>query len=191
MSGLFLCIIAACGLVALATGRLDALGAELMGAGESAVTLALTLAGAYMLWCGLLKILERSGATDALSRLLSRPVRALLGREGEEEAVRRAVCINFTANLLGLGNAATPAGLDAMRRMEIYAKNGRPSHGMCMFLLINASSLQLVPTTVLSLRAAMGSADPGAILLPALAGSAVSTACAVGLGLLCRRLFPA
>ena len=90
MSGLFLCIIAACGLVALATGRLDALGAELMGAGESAVTLSLTLAGAYMLWCGLLKILERSGTTDALSRLLSSPVRALLGREGEEEAVRRA-----------------------------------------------------------------------------------------------------
>lgn len=191
MSGLFFWILAACGLVSLVTGRLNAMGSALMDAGEGAVTLSLTLAGAYMLWCGLLKILERSGAVNALSRLLSRPVRALLGREGEDEAVRRAVCINFTANLLGLGNAATPAGLDAMQRMERYARHGRPSHGMCMFLLLNASSLQLIPTTVLSLRAAMGAADPGAILLPALAGSAASTACAVGLGLLCRRLFPA
>ena len=191
MSGLFLWIMVACGLVSLATGRLNELGNALMSAGESAITLSLTLAGAYMLWCGLLKILEKSGSADALSGLFSRPVRALLGCEGEDESVRRAVCLNLTANLLGLGNAATPAGLEAMQRMQKYAKNGRPSHGMCMFLLLNASSLQLVPTTVISLRAALGCADPGAILLPALAGSAASTVCAAGLGLLCRRLFPA
>ena len=184
-------IMVACGLVSLATGRLNELGNALMSAGESAITLSLTLAGAYMLWCGLLKILEKSGSADALSSLFSRPVRALLGREGEDESVRRAVCLNLTANLLGLGNAATPAGLEAMQRMQKYAKNGRPSHGMCMFLLLNASSLQLVPTTVISLRAALGCADPGAILLPALVGSAASTTCAVGLGLLCRRVFRA
>ena len=74
MSGLFLCVMAGCGIYALATGRGEALGAELMQAGEAAVSLALTLAGAYMLWCGLLKILEKSGTTEALAKRLARPV---------------------------------------------------------------------------------------------------------------------
>lgn len=190
MSGLFLCVMAGCGIYALATGRGEALGAELMQAGEAAVNLALTLAGAYMLWCGLLKILEKSGTTEALAKRLARPVRFLLGRDGEDAQVCRAVCVNFTANLLGLGNAATPAGLEAMRLMARRADGEHPTHGMCMFLLINASSLQLIPTTVISLRTAYGAAEPGSILMPTLTGSAVSTLCAVALGLICRKAWP-
>ena len=191
VSGIFLCVLLFCGVFGLGTGRGEALGLELLAAGESAVQLALSLAGAYMIWGGLLKILERAGAVHALAQGLARPVRWLLGEEGRRPEVREAVCVNFTANLLGLGNAATPAGLRAMQYMAEGAKKDRPTAGMCMFLLVNASSLQLVPTTVLSLRAAAGAANPGDILLPALIGSAASTVCAVCLGKLCERLWPA
>lgn len=191
MSGIFLCVLLFCGAFGLMTGRGEALGLEVLAAGEDAVRLGLSLAGAYMVWSGLLSILERAGAVRALSRALGRPVAWLLGREGQDPEVREAVCVNFTANLLGLGNAATPAGLRAMERMAAGARDGRPTAGMCMFLLVNASSLQLVPTTVLSLRAAAGAPNPGDILLPALIGSAASTLCAVVLGKLCERLWPA
>lgn len=191
MSGIFLCVLLFCGAFGLMTGRGEALGLEVLSAGEDAVQLGLSLAGAYMVWSGLVKILERAGAVRALSRALGRPVAWLLGREGQDPEVREAVCVNFTANLLGLGNAATPAGLRAMERMAAGARDGRPTAGMCMFLLVNASSLQLVPTTVLSLRAAAGAPNPGDILLPALIGSAASMLCAVALGKLCERLWPA
>lgn len=191
MSGIFLCVLVVCGGYALVTGRGEALSGEILSAGEAAVTLSLTLAGAYMIWSGLLKIMERAGLTERLAKLLSRPVGWLLGPEGQDTAVCRAVSINFTANLLGMGNAATPAGLKAMQLMAKRARNGKATDGMCMFLLINASSLQLIPTTVISLRAASGSADPGAIVLPALIGSAAATICAIGLGKLCARVWPA
>ena len=191
MSGIFVCVLVVCGAFALATGQGEALGAEVLGAGEAAVTLGLTLAGAYMLWCGLLKIMERSGVTERLANLMARPVGWLLGKEGRDPQVRKAVCVNFTANLMGMGNAATPAGLEAMERMAARAENGRPTDGMCMFLLINASSLQLIPTTVISLRAACGAADPSRIVLPALIGSIAATLCAILLGKLCRKVWPA
>ena len=187
MNGLFLTAITASILWALTRGNAENLGAELLRAGENAVTLALTLAGAYMIWCGLLKILENSGLMHKMARLLERPVHFLMGEDARDEGVRKAVCINLTANLLGLGNAATPAGLEAMQRMAKRAKGGRPTHGMCMFLLLNASSLQLVPTTVISMRATYGATQPGDVFLPTLICSVVSTVVTVLLGLLCRR----
>ena len=143
-----------------------------------------------MIWSGLLKIMERAGLTERLAKLLSRPVGWLLGPEGQGTAICGAVRINVTAKLRGVGDAATPAGLKAMQLMTKRVRNGKATDGMCMFLLINASSLQLIPTTVISLRAASGSADPGAIILPALIGSAAATICAIGLGKWCARVWP-
>lgn len=191
MSGIFLSVLLICGAFALFTGRGEALGTEILGAGEAAVALGLTLMGAYMLWCGLLKILEKSGVTDRLASIVQRPVRWLLGADGRDPAVRRAVSINFVANLMGMGNAATPAGLHAMKLMARNARGDRPSDGMCMFLLVNASSLQIIPTTVISLRAAAGAAQPASIVLPALIGSIAATVCAIVLGKLCQRVWRA
>lgn len=187
MNGLFIVCVLFGGLWALTHGTAETLGAELMLAGENAVELMLQLMGGMMVWCGLMKVLEKSGAVHALSRVMARPVRFLLGREAQDARVLQAVCMNFAANLLGLGNAATPAGLSAMQSMSKYAADGRPTHGMCMFLLLNASSLQLIPTTVLALRAGYGAAEPSDILLPTLAGSCAATVTAVLLGLVCRR----
>ena len=189
MNGIFIVCMAAGGLWALTHGTAEALGTALLCAGESAVQLMLTLAGGYMVWCGLLKILEKSGAMRGLSRIMEKPVLWLMGEEARSEDVRRPVCVNLAANLLGLGNAATPAGLTAMQEMNKRAnagKTGRPTTGMCMFLLLNATSLQLIPTTVLSLRASFGAADPGRIVLPALAGSLAATGAAVVIGFMLR-----
>lgn len=91
-------------------------------------------------------------------------------------------------NMLGLGNAATPQGMEAMRLMEEERKKAPcVEHDMYMLLILNATSIQLIPTTVLALRAAAGSADAGAIVLPSLVCTAVSTAVGAVLGLICRR----
>ena len=170
MKGLFIAATLFCGVLALLTGRAEALGAEMMAAGDAAVELGLTLCGAYMIWCGLLRVIEEAGLAEKLAHRLSGAMRLLIGREAEDELVCQSAGLNLTANLLGLGNAATPAGLVAVRRMAELAPGQ------------NASSLQLVPTTVLSLRAAAGAVRPDDILLPALAGSAASFLCAVLLG---------
>ena len=138
-----------------------------------------------------MEIMNVCGLSAGLARAFRPILRRLMPQASRDEKTLAALSANVSANLLGLGNAATPAGLRAMERMAAGARDGRPTAGMCMFLLVNASSLQLVPTTVLSLRAAAGAPNPGDILLPALIGSAASTLCAVALGKLCERLWPA
>ena len=170
MKGLFIAATLFCGVLALLTGRAEALGAEMMAAGDAAVEL------------GLLRVIEEAGLAEKLAHRLSGAMRLLIGREAEDELVCQSAGLNLTANLLGLGNAATPAGLAAVRRMAELAPGKNASPGLCRFMLLNASSLQLVPTTVLSLRAAAGAVRPDDILLPALAGSAASFLCAVLLG---------
>ena len=187
MNAVFVAGMLMCGLWALTHGTAETMGAALMDAGAQAVQLMLTLAGGYMVWCGLMEILSQSGAVRAVSRAMEKPVYLLLGKDAQKEEVREQVCLNLAANLLGLGNAATPAGLSGMQRMAEGSENGVLTRGMRVFLLINACSLQLMPTTVLALRASLGSADPGDIVLPALLGSLSSAVTAAGLGLLMGR----
>ena len=145
--------------------------AALAAAGEGVQT-ALTLAGGFAFFCGLMNLLRRSGAADALARRLTPAIRRLMGAEVPGDAVP-FIAMNLTANLLGLGNAATPMGVEAARRM---AAGERASNALCLFLVINSSSVQLIPTSVIALRAAAGSADPGVIAGPALAATLISTA---------------
>lgn len=184
MSGIFLCVLLFCGAFGLMTGRGEALGLEVLAAGEDAVRLGLSLAGAYMVWSGLLSILERAGAVRALSRALRRPVAWLLGREGQDPEVREAVCVNFTANLLGLGNAATPLGIQAAQRMA-RGCGGRASDELCMLVVLNTASIQLLPTTVAGVRSALGSANPFDILPAVWLASLLSVAA----GLTAAKLF--
>ncbi len=144
----------------------------------SAVALALTLAAGYALWCGLLSVAEEAGVLSALARALKRPLGHLFSaRETDDESLKH-ISANLAANALGLGNAATPEGIAAMRSLEKRSK-GRVGDAMVMFLVINCSSVQLVPTTVIALRAAAGAASPADILLPTLFATAISTAVGV------------
>ena len=150
------------------TGALD-------GAGN-AVTLAIGLTGVMSLWLGLLKIAEKSGLVDKLARA-ARPIfRPLFRDVPDGHPAISAMLLNIAANMLGLGNAATPFGIKAMEELEkLNPRPGTATNALALFVAINTASLQLVPTTLIALRAAAHSSDPAGILLPTLA----STACAL------------
>lgn len=172
-------------LYAFATGKGGGmLEAALAGTGN-ALGLTLRLCAGYLLFCGLIEITKALGVPEKISRML-RPVLTRIMPGIPDENAERAVCLNLTANLLGLGNAATPTGMEAVRLMDEHG-NGRPQarHGIYMLLILNATSIQLLPTTLLSLRAAAGSAAVHAILGPTVACTCVSTVVGVCLGLLC------
>ena len=171
------------------SGRLSAVTAAALEGAAAAVELVLVMAGALCLWSGVLELMRRSGMAAGLSRLLRPVLRRLLPQAGRDEETLDALSANVSANLLGLGNAATPSGMEAVRRMEEEQKqNPQVRHALYMLLILNATGLQLFPTTVLTLRVAAGSAQPNAILLPTLACTALSTLAGAGLGLLCYRL---
>ncbi|MBS6476179.1 MAG: hypothetical protein KH354_09465 [Clostridiales bacterium] len=145
------------------------------GAGQG-VQLCLTLCGIYALWSGLMAVAEKAGILQALSKLLSPLIRRVFPSAAKSSEAQAAVTLNIAANMLGLGNAATPAGQRAMKELQKVSDDpNRASNDMVMLLVINNSSLTLVPTTVIALRAAAGSASPGAIIPAALAASLVST----------------
>ena len=158
-------------LFGLVKGQGDAALTVLLGAAREGVETAFSLAGSFALFCGMMGILRASGAADALARKAEKPLQRLLGRGANPEALSY-VAMNLTCNLLGLGNAATPMGLEAARRL---GGGDRANNALCMFLVINASSVQLMPTTVIALRAAAGSADPGAVVLPTIIATGIST----------------
>lgn len=145
---------------------------------ESAVRLSITLAAVYTVWLGIFFLMEKSGLTKTLSKILKKPLKLLFGELGEAE---EATVINVSANVLGLGGIATPSGIDAIsafdKRDNRYAK--------AMLFVLSATSLQLIPTSVISLRAANGSAFPTDVILPSFIASAVSTVC----GILLVRIF--
>ncbi len=143
-------------IVALFTGRVELLAAALFEGAQSAVTICLSMAGAICLWSGLLRLLQDCGLTGSLEKAL-RPIIAFLMPDLRTHEARSAVCANITANLLGLGNAATPAGVRAASLIT-------SSNALGMLVVINTCSLQLIPSTIAALRASLGAAHPFDIL---------------------------
>ena len=170
-------------------GRMEAVSAAALEGAGQAVRLCLSMAGMLCLWTGLMEVMDRCGLSRRLGRLFRPVLRRLLPQASRDPETLAAVTANVSANLLGLGNAATPSGMEAVRRMEEeQEQNPQVRHALYMLLILNATGLQLFPTTVLTLRVAAGSAQPNAILLPTLACTALSTLAGAGLGLLCYRL---
>lgn len=171
-------------LCGLATGRgAEVAAAAIEGAG-AAVELCLSIAGMMCLWSGVMEVMRRSGLAEGLTRLLRPVLRRLFpGCAGDRETMD-SVAANVSANLLGLGNAATPLGLQAARRMGRNC-GGRASDELCMLVVCNTASIQLIPTTVATVRAAAGSAAPFDILPAVWLASALS----VGVGILACKLF--
>ena len=169
-------------LCAAAGGRLGGLTAAMLdGAGEG-ITLALRLAGPICLWCGLSKVMEATGATARLAGLLTPALSRLFPRAWSDRETREALSGNVAANLLGLGNAATPLGLRAAVRMA--GDRDAASDELCRLVVLNTASVQLIPATVAALRASLGAAVPLDIL-PAVW---VTSLCSVAAGLLAARL---
>lgn len=170
---------------AAAAGRMPQAQAALLEAGGQAISLCVSLAGAYAFFGGLMGLLKASGADAALARALRRPVARLLRPTPGEAAAMDDVCVNLAANMLGFSAAATPAGLSAMRRMAKAGRPGEASDAMIAFLVVNATSVQLLPASMIALRAQAGAARPADIVPAALAASAAATAA----GVLACRLF--
>lgn len=150
-------------LFGVGNGTLDAVGqAALEGAG-SAIELALGMAGAVCLWSAVMELMRRCGLADTLSRIFRPLLRRLLPQASRDRETLSAVSANVSANLLGLGNAATPLGIQAAQRMAVGC-DGTASDELCRLVVLNTASIQLLPTTVSSIRAACGSAAPMDIL---------------------------
>ena len=164
---------------ALATGKMSALSEAVFSGAQNAVELSLAMAGAMMAWTGFLKAAAAAVATSLLANILRPGVRRLLPRCRPGGKAEQAVCMNLTANLLGLGNAATPMGIEAMHALSEEHGGRGVSRSMARFVVLNTASLQLLPTTLGALRAAAGSANPFDILPAIWITSALSLAAAL------------
>ena len=170
-------------LCALATGRGAAVGAAALEGAGAAVELCLSMAGVLCLWMGVMEIMKRSGLSAGLSRLLRPLLRRLYPEFARDRGVMDSISANVSANLLGLGNAATPLGIQAARQMSRRTP-GVASDALCMLVVCNTASIQLIPTTVAGVRLAAGCETPFDILPAVWLASALSV-CA---GILAARL---
>ncbi|MDU4937822.1 MAG: nucleoside recognition domain-containing protein [Clostridium sp.] len=172
-------------LVAIFTGNGAEISTTIVGSADSTVKFIIGLVGIMCFWCGVMKIAEKSGLTQKLARLMKPLLKFLFKDAGKDEKALGAIVMNLTANMMGLSNAATPFGIKAMEEMDrLNSEKGRASNDMALFLVMNAACIQLVPSTIISIRAAAGSSNPGAIILPAI----LSTASAAIVGVICCKI---
>ena len=162
---------------ALAGGDVEGFTKGALDGAGGAITLAIGLVGMLALWSGLLRIAQEAGLTALLSRAMAPLMRRLFPEIPRDHPALAAMTLNVAANALGLGNAATPIGLDAMEKLQtLNPQRDTATDAMVLFLVINASSVQLVPATVVALRAAGGAASPADVVGPTLLATLVSTA---------------
>ena len=176
MMGFFFAVSCIIGIVLCCFGGSAALDCLLAGA-DSAVELSISLAGAYLLWMGLINVASEAGLIEKLAARMHKPLRLLMPDAGDASA---SVTLNLAANFFGLGNAATPFGLDAMKRLNaVNPDKQSASNAICMFLALNASAIELMPTGVIAVRIACGSANAYDIVLPTFISSVFSAAAAI------------
>lgn len=161
---------------AVLNGRMPEVTEGALTGAKDAVTLCITMLGVMSLWTGLLEIAEKSGLVESLTRKLSPFVSFMFPELEKEETAKKHISTNIVANLLGLGWAATPAGLNAMNELgKINPTPGIASKSMCTFLIINISSLQLIPINMIAYRSQYGSVNPAIIVGPAMLATLCST----------------
>ena len=167
---------------AIMTGRVAELSQSVITGAEDAVSLLLRLVSMLCLWGGVMEIGEQAGLTAMFSRLMYPAVSLIFPKLRKEKYVLEAISMNITANILGLGNAATPLGLEAMRRLQSVNNNTAfASDEMVVFVVMNTAAMHIIPTTVATLRGQYGSSDPMEIMPAAFLTSfcALATAVAV------------
>lgn len=167
------------------TGNLNEVANGAINASKEAVSLAIALLGVTAMWSGLMEIASGAGIIDWLTRKIRPILRFLFPRITDGHPALEAISVNMIANFFGLGAAATPAGLRAMEELEGLEEErrkkgcgvprGTANREMCTFLIVNISSLQLIPVNVIAYRGQYGSVNPTAIVGPAIAATAVST----------------
>ncbi len=185
MSYLFAGMIAAAFVFSLCSGSLGLMSARMMDAAGEAVELLLSISGMLCLWSGFMRIARDSGLIDKLSKAIAPLLRRLYPDVRPDSDAFRYMSMNLSANLLGLGNAATPMGLHAMKELKRQSGGDRATDSMVTFVLMNTASIQLLPTTVAALRKSYGSQSPFDILVCVW----LTSATALTIGLLSSKAF--
>ena len=178
MSWIYWGILAISILCAGITNNSSALSAAVVSGAQAGCQLALSLAGSICLWSGIGRLMQQIGLTGMLSRLFHPFLHRIFPSTRQDAALAEDLSANISANLLGLGNAATPMGIKAARRMAAD-QNGIASHELCRLIVLNTASIQLIPASVAAIRANLGSVSPFDIL-PAVW---LTSLCSAGLGL--------
>ena len=163
------------------TGNSPRLSEAIIESSAQAIELLMTMAGVMLLWTGIMRIAQESGLTELFAKLLSPVLRLLFPKLKNEQKALGCISMNLTANLLGLGNTATPLGIQAMKELdELNGGSQTASNEMVVFVVMNTASLQLMPTMLGALRQRYGSAEPFEILVPVW----ISSACALTVALI-------
>lgn len=167
-------------IVAAFTGRIGEAGTAAIDSSKEAVTLCIAMLGVMSMWTGIMNVAKKAGLIDAMTRALRPVLRFLFPDIPREHVVNEYIAANMIANMLGLGWAATPYGLKAMEEMkELNQGSHIASPDMCTFLIINISSLQLIPVNIIAYRSQYGSVSPTSIIGMGLIATIVSTAVGV------------
>lgn len=152
---------------AIFSGNVESINKGLFESIESVVNFSLTLVGITCFWMGIMEIASKTTALDFLSKLLKPLIKLLFPSLKKESPANKSIVMNIVANILGLGNAATPLGLKAMDDLQKEEKcREKLSDNMMMLIVLNTASLQIIPTTVLAIRSSLGSANPNIIIFP-------------------------
>lgn len=152
---------------AIFSGNLEKLNSSIFQSTADAIKLSIDLLGTICLWNGIMQIANRTSLIEKLTNLLNPIIKILFPEIRDNSQVKKEISMNIVANILGLGNAATPLGLKAMKSMQKENKDKNTlSNSMLMFIVLNTASIQLIPTTVIAIRNSLGSKDPTAIVFP-------------------------
>lgn len=178
----------------LVYGKADALSNGVIDSAGEAVTLAITMLGIMAMWMGIMEIARKAGVLSGLTNRCKPLLSFLFPDIPENHIVREYIAANLIANVLGLGWAATPMGLKAMKELAKYERSKPEKEGsekvsdeMCTFLVLNISSLQIIPVTVIAYRTQYGAVNPSNIVLPGLIATSVSTIAAIVFCKICSR----
>ncbi|AGB40940.1 putative membrane protein required for spore maturation [Halobacteroides halobius DSM 5150] len=162
--------------VAAIKGQMQAVSTAILQSAEDSIEIIIKLIGPMSLWLGIMKVAEKADLTEALAKLFRPLARVLFPKVPKNHPALGAIMMNLAANLLGLGNSATPLGIKAMNQLqELNFNKKTASDAMCTFLVINTSSVTLIPSTVLALRIGAGSSNPTEIIGTTLFATAAST----------------
>jgi spore maturation protein SpmA len=191
MNVVFVVLVALSFVFGAATGSMAEVGKAALDGAKSAVELSISLAGAIVLFLGLMKIVEEAGGLALMARVIRPLMVKLFPDVPADHPAMGAMVMNLAANVIGLGNAATPFGLKAMKELNTLNREpGTATNAMVLFLVINTSGVAVLPTGVIGLRASLGSLDPASIFPTTLMATSCSTIMGVIAVLLFRRFFP-
>ena len=174
----------------LINGTMQEVVSALLTSMKQAVTIAFSLIGIMAFWLGIMNIAKKSGLVELFARAISPVIRLIFKEIPKENEATTSIALNFTANALGLSNAATPFGIKAMEDMQkLNPEKDRATNSMCTFLGMNTAGFQLIPTSTLAILTASGATNPTEIITPAIITTSIAFICAIILSKIFERVF--